>query len=455
MTHQDSSQAWGKLVKVDGSPASEILLVNRECTIGRKKGNHCKITHDQISGKVWLEDMSTNGTVINMSKVVKKQMHLLQNEDVIYFVYRKNEPEQNIAYMYQTMSSQNSASEGVQEAGREEDADLTETESEPTPVEPVIVKPLPQSGHEDPQASTSSSSLHFYNMPLPTCSGNLAARNIPVSSSMVCKGEPEMTRTSESPGEPVISHTSLKWTYWNKGGHAEQEELVPRKKRKTDRDDPVGFGSTDGDSAVSADGGATGKSKHEGAKRDKMEESLSCIICQDLLYDCISLQPCMHTFCSACYSGWMDRSSLCPTCRCPVERIRKNHILNNLVEAYLLQHPEKCRNEEDLRNMDARNKITQDMLQPKVERSQPYMMCRQCPGYCKELNPPLWICEPALPEAPAKVPPDGPSTSSDTASAPQEFWCPPQGSHLICSCCLQPMPDRRIDFPPPLMSPQH
>lgn len=49
----------------------------------------------------------------------------------------------------------------------------------------------------------------------------------------------------------------------------------------------------------------------------------------------------MHTFCAACYSGWMDRSSLCPTCRCPVERICKNHILNNLVEAYLLQHPGK------------------------------------------------------------------------------------------------------------------
>lgn len=52
-----------------------------------------------------------------------------------------------------------------------------------------------------------------------------------------------------------------------------------------------------------------------------------------------SLQPCMHAFCAACYSGWMERSTLCPTCRCPVERIRKNHILNNLVEAYLTQHP--------------------------------------------------------------------------------------------------------------------
>lgn len=30
--------------------------------------------------------------------------------------------------------------------------------------------------------------------------------------------------------------------------------------------------------------------------------------------------------------------------------------------------PEKCRSEEDLKSMDSRNKITQDMLQPIVER---------------------------------------------------------------------------------------
>lgn len=49
--------------------------------------------------------LSTNGTVINMSKLVKKQTHMLQNGDVIYFVYRKSEPEQselliNWIYMY-------------------------------------------------------------------------------------------------------------------------------------------------------------------------------------------------------------------------------------------------------------------------------------------------------------------------------------------------------------------
>lgn len=45
MAHQGSGQAWGKLVKVDASPGSEILLINRECTVGRKKGALNIITH--------------------------------------------------------------------------------------------------------------------------------------------------------------------------------------------------------------------------------------------------------------------------------------------------------------------------------------------------------------------------------------------------------------------------
>ncbi|MEE6528045.1 hypothetical protein FKM82_029924, partial [Ascaphus truei] len=67
-------------------------------------GEHCKITVDEESGHVSLEDTSTNGTVINKMKVVKKQSCRLQNGDVIYVVYRKNEPEQNVAYLYKSLN---------------------------------------------------------------------------------------------------------------------------------------------------------------------------------------------------------------------------------------------------------------------------------------------------------------------------------------------------------------
>uniref|UniRef100_A0A3B3SCZ5 E3 ubiquitin-protein ligase CHFR n=1 Tax=Paramormyrops kingsleyae TaxID=1676925 RepID=A0A3B3SCZ5_9TELE len=364
MEDRAKAQPWGRLVKLDPGAGSEVLLVNKECTVGRRRGcdlsfpanklvsgDHCKIVQDEHSGEVWLEDMSTNGTVINMSKLVKKQVHPLQSGDVIYFVYRKNDPEQS-EHRHSTITAQ-----------------------------PVL--PLP--------------SEKDYEFDLPD------------------------TESTEA-----------------EGPHKGPVEAPVRK-------------------------GAA-----EGSKVDKMEESLTCIICQDLLYDCVSLQPCMHTFCAACYSSWMERSSLCPTCRCPVERIRKNHILNNLVEAYLLQHPEKSRSEEDLKNMDMRNKITEDMVQPKLERSlsdeegssdylfelsdndsdtsdisQPFVMCRQCPGYRKDGVHGASVSGVTRGEQFAKPLGEGPSTSASTPSALQEYTCPLQGSHVICTCCLQPMPDRR------------
>ncbi|KAK2902450.1 E3 ubiquitin-protein ligase CHFR isoform X1 [Channa argus] len=466
---------WGKLVKVDSSET--VLLFNRECTVGRKKGcylsfpasklvsgEHCKIFQDESSGLVWLEDMSTNGTVINMSKVVKKQTHMLQNGDVIYFVYRKSEPEQNIAYVYHSLRSEQAISQHSYDMERSAHSPAHVPGSEMSlSVEPVILT----KGHwdltrEEPQPSTS----HFC-IETPTSSGPMATSVCTISGKV----------GDASPAQ----ETDL-------------DNLEPEsKKRKTDNEKDHGLASphtSSTDIVSTTKEGLSAKPSVKGAKTDKMEETLTCVICQDLLHDCVSLQPCMHVFCAACYSGWMERSSLCPTCRCPVERICKNHILNNLVEAYLNQHPEKCRSEEDLKSMDSRNRITQDMLQPKVERSfsdeegssdylfelsdndsdssdfsQPLVMCRQCPGYRGEVSQLLFatgsnfwrpglagppsiplLPKPATEEGPAKHPGEQPSTSSVVPSAPQEYRCPPQGFHLFCTCCFQPMPDRRADL---------
>ncbi|XP_028270674.1 E3 ubiquitin-protein ligase CHFR isoform X2 [Parambassis ranga] len=455
-------QPWGKLVKVDSSET--ILLFSRECTVGRKKGcylsfpanklisgEHCKIVKDESSGRVWLEDMSTNGTVINTSKLVKKQTHMLQNGDIIYFVYRKSEPEQNIAYVYHSVIMEQAVSQHSYDMERSAHSPSPVPVSDmPLSVEPVMLSKAP---HDPTQPSTSAS--HFC-IESPTSCGPMATTDT-------------LTRADN-----------------------DTDNLEPEsKKRKRDDDKgyDLGLPHTSIKEVISSTKGSILPKQVERAKTDKMEESLTCVICQDLLHDCVSLQPCMHAFCAACYSGWMERSSLCPTCRCPVERICKNHILNNLVEAYLNQHPEKCRSEEDLKNMDSRNKITQDMLQPKVERSfsdeegssdylfelsdndsdssdigHPLVMCRQCPGYRRDVSqvlfganywcpglppippiPPLLKAE-AEGEAPADSTGEQPSTSSDGPSAPQEYRCPPQGCHVICSCCLHPMPDRRAEL---------
>ena len=49
-------------------------------------------------------------------------------------------------------------------------------------------------------------------------------------------------------------------------------------------------------------------------------------------------------------------------CRNKVDRINKNHIVNNLVEAYFKEHPEKRRAEGDIKELEAKNKITKDMV---------------------------------------------------------------------------------------------
>ncbi|XP_064826489.1 E3 ubiquitin-protein ligase CHFR-like isoform X1 [Oncorhynchus masou masou] len=512
MDIHERSQPWGKLVKVDTE--SEVLLVNRECTVGRRKGcdlsfpasklvsgDHCKIVQDERSGLVWLEDMSTNGTVINMSKLVKKQVHMLHNGDVIYFVYRKNEPELNIAYIYQSIKperifSQDSICDATKCSDMQQKAQPC-TVPAAVSVEPFLVgPPWEQQALEEPQPSTSSHLFHTFS-PSTACSSAASLLHSSASGSEGPKCAASSVGKAEEPNSNLLCSTDVRQTEaQSRVPMLEEGDMEPeRKRRKTDgADKNYDFGLPHTSSIeVVGPGPAKGTLIKdllgkaavtvEGATTDKMEESLTCIICQDLLHDCVSLQPCMHTFCAACYSGWMERSSLCPTCRCPVERIRKNHILNNLVEAYLIQHPEKCRSEEDLKSMDGHNKITRDMLQPKIERSfsddegssdylfelsdndsdasdisQPFVMCRQCPGYRKEASQVLWAIGPA-PQGPAPPTPedrDGkplgerPSTSSTRSDFPttalREYTCPPQGSHVICTCCLQPMPDRRTEL---------
>ncbi|XP_078337680.1 E3 ubiquitin-protein ligase CHFR-like isoform X2 [Crassostrea virginica] len=220
-------------------------------------------------------------------------------------------------------------------------------------------------------------------------------------------------------------------------------------------------------------------------------------------------------------------------CRMSVDRISKNHIVNNLIEAYLKEHPGKKRSEEDIKDLDARNKISRDMLYPKelkgieydpdesVEDSDDYeedsdeivnepprpltgppvayggglfgnwnpmrFVCRQCPNYQDPNTPGTGVLgtvfntvRTALGINQGNNPPstggDEPGPSTDNPSehdnqatqpttstdepipdfeerkkkddmkplvvAPQ-YACAVNQNHILCQCCLQPMPDRR------------
>ena len=55
-------------------------------------------------------------------------------------------------------------------------------------------------------------------------------------------------------------------------------------------------------------------------------------------------------------------------------QISRNHIINNLVDAYVRQHPDKKRSDEDIKDLNEKNKITKEMLDPQkfIKRARNY-----------------------------------------------------------------------------------
>lgn len=174
-------EPWGRLLRLGAEEDEpQILLWKREWTIGRRRGcdlsfpsnklvsgDHCKLRVDEKSGEVTLEDTSTNGTVINKLRVVKKQTYPLQSGDIIYLVYRKNEPEHNVAYLYESLNGKQSLTQESLEANKENMFHVTKDSSGPgqgdDPQVPLL-SPMAQTCLEEPQPSTSTSDL------LPTAS---------------------------------------------------------------------------------------------------------------------------------------------------------------------------------------------------------------------------------------------------------------------------------------------
>eukprot|EP00443_Scrippsiella_acuminata_P126141 CAMPEP_0115617714 /NCGR_PEP_ID=MMETSP0272-20121206/23784_1 /TAXON_ID=71861 /ORGANISM="Scrippsiella trochoidea, Strain CCMP3099" /LENGTH=672 /DNA_ID=CAMNT_0003053673 /DNA_START=16 /DNA_END=2033 /DNA_ORIENTATION=+ len=92
---------------------------------------------------------------------------------------------------------------------------------------------------------------------------------------------------------------------------------------------------------------------------DSLLDGATCVICQEVLYRATSIQPCLHSFCSACLGSWLWASSSgvpqCPVCREMVVRVTRNHTLDGLIEGLLKIHPERRRSDEDVVELNSRD----------------------------------------------------------------------------------------------------
>ncbi|XP_065892159.1 E3 ubiquitin-protein ligase CHFR-like [Dysidea avara] len=422
-------EPWGLLVVKEGGEDERIPVIGHEFVIGRSKdcglsinsklvsNRHCVLIRDD-RGKVLVKDTSSNGTLINGKRIRRNEVQQVRNGDIIQIVSKKNHAEDNISYQYTELRPAEDDGEGEEEATLELTLDYNDGDdgdSHPPPAKKAAIESVKK--EEESKDETDSVEV----------------------------GDIKLEAAKPVAKEIAAKEKSLK-------GKATKEKTTKEK------------------SVIKKETSKAKESTPTMSRENSMEDILLCGICQEILHDCISLQPCMHSYCAGCYSGWMDRSNECPQCRLRVERISKNHIVNNLALSFLKAHPEKKRSDEELAELDSKSKITKDMLYPKRHRrydpdedddededtysdedeedddrssggaftfasplsgivatgasvfGTPFMpppmaVCRQCPTYRGGL-----------------------SSLCSGASVP--YTCPTPASHIMCRCCLQFMPLR-------------
>lgn len=80
------------------------------------------------------------------------------------------------------------------------------------------------------------------------------------------------------------------------------------------------------------------------------------------MHQAVTLMPCLHTFCGGCLSDWVKRQKDCPSCRDNVVEVKKNSLINSLIENYLAINSELKRNPEDLKVLEERNIFKNDKV---------------------------------------------------------------------------------------------
>ncbi|CAG9332747.1 unnamed protein product [Blepharisma stoltei] len=98
-----------------------------------------------------------------------------------------------------------------------------------------------------------------------------------------------------------------------------------------------------------------------------LEEQFKCQICMGIMYQPVTLFPCLHNFCGGCLSGWTTQSFKCPNCRVKSEEVRKNNFLTELIATYLKENPDARRDEEELKDLKSRNKFNRDTVKLGVD----------------------------------------------------------------------------------------
>lgn len=103
-------------------------------------------------------------------------------------------------------------------------------------------------------------------------------------------------------------------------------------------------------------------------KVSSLVDNLKCGICLNIWHDVVSVTPCLHNFCNACFSQWYRRLErkgdicICPQCRSDVYSVSRNHSLRNIVEDMMKNNPSLQHSDEDIIRLDKDAVVQSDVM---------------------------------------------------------------------------------------------
>eukprot|EP00161_Ancyromonas_sigmoides_P022964 TRINITY_DN70_c0_g1_i2.p1 TRINITY_DN70_c0_g1~~TRINITY_DN70_c0_g1_i2.p1 ORF type:complete len:721 (-),score=332.61 TRINITY_DN70_c0_g1_i2:89-2251(-) len=380
---------WGRLVPTHDAPQLDLKGVqtvlgrSNECDVHvddkRCSKRHACVAWDAAAGRASVEDLSTNGTYVNGEKVGKGNTRALKNYDEIVLVRAKKDGgDDAVGFVFVLKLSKS-------ETGSFHPDPLART----TPKKAVG----PEADNKGDGAGDGAQDDANAN----------ANANANASADDVEQQRPvKRARTEESGKQPEDEKKTDEKKSEDGGADAEAKKPDGDEKPAAAASDPKADAPAPAAPAPAAGDGGDDDDDDE-PERTAYEENMTCPICDDLLYQCVSILPCMHSYCAACWSDWAKRSNSCPSCRVTATEVRRNHQLNNLVTEYIKAHPGKKRSDEEIKEMDARNTITAESLRVQAPTNHGYDSDGSYDdGYgssSDEVTPRCYECPPPAPGA--------------------------------------------------------
>mmetsp|Transcript_23903 Transcript_23903/g.20869 ORF Transcript_23903/g.20869 Transcript_23903/m.20869 type:complete len:180 (+) Transcript_23903:533-1072(+) len=169
---------------------------------------------------------------------------------------------------------------------------------------------------------------------------------------------------------------------------------------------------------------------------DDLGEEMQCSVCIDYIYQCVTVVPCLHNFCAACYCDWTKKSNMCPSCRDEVTDVKKNPTINNIIDKFLQAHPEKKRSKEEYEEMDRVSKDLEKKIKEAAEKSKN-----------KKKQVYYNYDDGDEDEDEDEDEDDDQCIECKTARRGDGFKCDSRNkNHLTCMSCVRPFPNRTSSF---------